>query len=75
MYTEMGVEPSALAVAQHYGQLIQGIIIDKVDEDQIPQIFQCGIIPIAEETLMSDNLKRVDLAQSVLAFYERIKKG
>ena len=74
MFAEMGIEPSALAVAQYYGQLIQGIIIDKVDKDQTPQIVQCGIVPIAENTLMSDNQKRVDLAQRALAFCERIKK-
>lgn len=75
MYAEMGITPSALAVAQHYQGLIQGLMIDKVDEMQIPQILQCGIIPIAENTLMSDNRTRVDLAKQVLAFCERLKKG
>jgi LPPG:FO 2-phospho-L-lactate transferase len=75
MYAEMGIMPSAVAIAHHYEGLIQGLIIDKVDEDQIPQIRQCGIIPIAENTLMSDNQKRIDLAKQVHAFCERLKKG
>jgi LPPG:FO 2-phospho-L-lactate transferase len=75
MYSEMGIIPSALAVAQHYGKLIQGIVIDKVDENQEKLIRQCGIIPIAENTLMSDNSTRINLARLTVAFAQRFIKG
>ena len=31
MYRELGIEPSALAVAQHYRDLVRGFVIDKID--------------------------------------------
>jgi hypothetical protein len=34
MYQEMGIEPSALAVAQHYGSLLAGFILDNSDQSQ-----------------------------------------
>jgi LPPG:FO 2-phospho-L-lactate transferase len=74
MFAEMGIEPSAFAVAQYYKSIIQGFILDIVDEDQVQQIRQCGIIPIAVNTLMSDNPTRIKLATEVLTFAERIKK-
>jgi LPPG:FO 2-phospho-L-lactate transferase len=73
MFAEMGISPSALAVARQYKSLIQGFILDKIDEEQIQPIRQCGIIPIAMNTLMSDNPARVKLARETLAFAERIK--
>jgi LPPG:FO 2-phospho-L-lactate transferase len=74
MYSEMGIVPSALAVAQHYENLIQGFVLDIVDKDQMQQVDQCGIIPFAINTLMSDNQTRVALARETLAFAERLKK-
>lgn len=74
MYTEMGIVPSALAVANHYGNTVQGFILDVLDKDQMHQIRQCGIIPLTVNTLMSDNLSREYLAREVLDFAERIKK-
>jgi len=73
MFAEMGISPSALAVARQYNNLIQGFILDKTDEEQIQPIQQCGIIPLAINTLMSDNPTRVLLARETLAFAERIK--
>ena len=72
MFSEMGIVPSACAVAQYYNSLIQGFILDIVDEDQMQQIRQCGIIPFACNTLMSDNSTRINLAHETLAFAERI---
>ena len=74
MYTEMGITPSALAVAKHYGDTIKGFILDNTDEDQMHQIRQCGIIPLTVNTLMSDNSTREYLARETLDFAERIKK-
>jgi LPPG:FO 2-phospho-L-lactate transferase len=74
MYAEMGIVPSAAAVAEQYERLIQGFVLDIVDEDQMQQIRQCGIIPFAVNTLMSDNSTREKLARETLDFAERIKK-
>ena len=42
MMRELGVEPSALGVARHYGRLVDGWIIDSVDRDLAPAIEALG---------------------------------
>ncbi len=32
MYRELGIEPSALAVANHYCDLVNGFVLDTIDE-------------------------------------------
>jgi LPPG:FO 2-phospho-L-lactate transferase len=72
MFSEMGIEPSATSVANFYGNLIKGIVIDNVDKEQMQEIERCGIIPIAVNTLMSDNSIRIELAKEVLSFTEKL---
>ena len=74
MFSEMGIQPSAFAVAQFYRGLIEGFVIDNVDKEQMHEIERCGIIPIAVNTLMSDNSIRIGLAKDVLAFSETLMK-
>ena len=74
MYMEMGIIPSALAAAEHYRGLIKGIVIDNIDKNQMQQISRCGIIPIATQTIMSDNQTRETLARETILFAERFKK-
>jgi LPPG:FO 2-phospho-L-lactate transferase len=74
MYREMGIEPSALAIAEHYRGVINGLVIDKVDENQVNLIAQCGIMCIATKTLMSDNVDREKLARETIFFAKRLKK-
>jgi LPPG:FO 2-phospho-L-lactate transferase len=42
MLRELGHEPSALSVAQHYGPLIDGWIVDNVDIGLVPSIERLG---------------------------------
>jgi LPPG:FO 2-phospho-L-lactate transferase len=42
MMREVGVEPSALGVAQHYGRLVGGWVIDSVDRNLAPAIGALG---------------------------------
>lgn len=72
MYKEMGIEPSALAVAQHYQGLIKGIVIDVIDKAQVHEIERCGIIPFVTNTIMSDNPSRQKLAQECLDALDKI---
>jgi LPPG:FO 2-phospho-L-lactate transferase len=72
MYKEMGIEPSALAVAQHYQGLIKGIVIDVIDKAQVHEIERCGIIPFVTNTIMSDNPSRQKLTQECLDALDKI---
>ncbi len=72
MYLEMGIEPSALAVAKHYQGLIKGLVIDVIDNGQVHDIERCGIIPMVTNTIMSDNVIREKLARECLDFIDKI---
>jgi LPPG:FO 2-phospho-L-lactate transferase len=65
MYAEMGIEPSALAVARHYQDLLHGFVLDNVDS-----AYQAAIaVPtLLSETYMKTLADRARLAQDVLNF-------
>ena len=70
MYAELGIEPSALAVAQQYQELLAGFVLDKVDEQLAPAITNLGIRPLVTDTLMKNPADRQRLAQQVIDFGE-----
>ena len=68
MFRELGIEPSALAVAGHYGSLLRGFVFDRVDAGETDAISGLGIMPLAADTVMKDRADRIRLAQDVLEF-------
>lgn len=67
MYAELGVEPSALAVAEHYSGL-DAFVIDAVDAEQMEAIRSIGMQPFVTNTVMDSGQARRRLAQEVLEF-------
>lgn len=72
MFTELGIEPSPLAVAQHYGKLLRGLVIDNVDSSQNKAIEELGIMPLVTDALMRDRPDRKRLAAEVLDFGSKL---
>jgi LPPG:FO 2-phospho-L-lactate transferase len=77
MYAELGIEPSAVAVAGHYkskgsGGLLSGFVFDTLDEDQGDTIARLGVQSLVTATLMITPPDRLRLAREVLAFGERL---
>jgi len=66
MFTEMGVQPSAYAVAQHYGSIIHFMVIDNSDEALKNDINKLGIRTFVTEILMRDRADRGRLAQEII---------
>jgi len=63
MFFELGIQPTALAVANHYGKLLSGFVLDTVDENLGKEIS----IPLRiTNTLMKIQDDRRRLAQDVL---------
>jgi LPPG:FO 2-phospho-L-lactate transferase len=63
MFTELGIQPSALTVAHHYTDLLSGFVLDILDKDMAKEF----TIPIAiTQTLMKTGDDRRRLAQDVL---------
>ena len=65
MYSELGIEPSALAVAEHYGNLLSGFVLDTVDGQLSDRIAAGTLIT---NTLMNNSTDRARLATDVLNF-------
>ncbi|KAA3647104.1 MAG: 2-phospho-L-lactate transferase [Chloroflexi bacterium] len=72
MYTELGIEPSALAVAQHYQNELSGFVFDSVDERYYSEIESTDIQPLVTNTLMKSVEDRQHLAEEVLRFCEEL---
>ncbi len=65
MFAELGIEPSALAVAEHYENFLTGIVVDSVDSELAKRI---RIPTLVTDTLMNSIASRVQLAQKTIHF-------
>ena len=66
MMRELGIEPSALGVAQHYGHLVDGWVIDEVDRALAPSIEALGCRVKVCHTIMRTLDEKAKLAQDAL---------
>lgn len=65
---EMGMQPSALSVANYYREYIKGFVLDRTDHTESNLIRQCGIIPLETEILMPEISAQTRLAKEILDF-------
>jgi len=65
MYAELGIEPSALAVARHYQGLLSGFVLDNTDRHLSDKIETRTLVT---DTLMNSDADRARLAMDVLHF-------
>jgi LPPG:FO 2-phospho-L-lactate transferase len=72
MYRELGIEPSALAVARHYRDLLSGFVLDEADKQLEGEIMGLSIKTAVTKTLMRSHDDRVRLAQDLLGFIGNI---
>ena len=70
MYAELGIEPSALAVARHYGSLLSGYVLDDIDAELSDKIEARTLVT---NTLMNNLTDRARLATYVLHFIGSIQ--
>ncbi len=68
MFAEMGFEPDALAVARHYGKIIDGFVLDHGDARLAAQIQSLEIKPFLTDILMRSIPDRARLAKEVVEF-------
>jgi LPPG:FO 2-phospho-L-lactate transferase len=72
MFSELEIEPSALAVAQHYGELLNGFVFDRQDKNLTKFI---GFPSLITDTIMVEREQRKSLAEEVLSFARECQKG
>lgn len=69
MYTEMGLEPNNLAVAQQYQAFVKALVVDEEDREDTGGIDKTGVIPFVTKTYMKSIVDRMFLAQEVLRIW------
>ncbi|WP_448189170.1 2-phospho-L-lactate transferase [Azospirillum sp. sgz301742] len=72
MMDELGIRPSAAWVAEQYGDLLDGFVIDAVDRDLADSIQ--GPRVLVAQTIMRDATDRARLAGEVLAFARELRR-
>jgi len=75
MFMEMGVPPSAKAVAQHYGSLIHCLIIDNSDNALVKEINELSIRTFVTDILMRDRSDRGRLAREIIEYINAYVRG
>ncbi len=73
MMAELGVEVSALAVARHYGAVLDGMMIDVSDEALAPGIEAEGPRVAVTGTVMNSAADRARLAEDVVTFAKTLE--
>lgn len=71
MFLELGKDPSALAVAQHYQNVISHFVLDTADRRSELEIQQLGIETLVTKTIMETTEDRKQLASVMLNFIKR----
>ena len=69
MMKELGVPPTPIAVAKHYGSLLSGFVLDQTDHEQAKDI---PIPSIVTQTIMLTLEDRIELAEQCVRFLEEI---
>jgi LPPG:FO 2-phospho-L-lactate transferase len=70
---ELGTESSAVAVAHHYAEFLNGFVLDERDAPLKPQIEAMGVGVLATDTIMTDADERARLACEVVTFADQLR--
>ena len=77
MYREMGIQPSAGAVAAHYGDLLEGFVIDDQDRDLQEEIlteFGGSLALFHTNIWMKTRVERIAVAEQIMALGSSLVK-
>lgn len=75
MFKDLGIQPSALAVRQHYESILDGFIFDNLDAQNAESWEASAIINESCQTIMKDETDKVNLAEAVISLGVRILAG
>jgi LPPG:FO 2-phospho-L-lactate transferase len=77
MFKQLGIQPSAAAVAGHYQRELTYFVIDRLDENLKQSIEAMGIKVLVTNTLMLNRHDRRRLTQEIVDFVHNatLKEG
>jgi LPPG:FO 2-phospho-L-lactate transferase len=68
LFRELGREPSVAGIAEYYGDLLDGLVIDHEDKEKVPTVSAFGHRSLVTNTLMKSDDDKHRLASDVLEF-------
>lgn len=75
MFRELGIEPSPLAVAEHYGDWLSAVVIDRADRHVAGALKARGWLVHVEKTMMRSERDRMRVAQATLEALAAVRAG
>jgi len=74
MMTELGLNSDAVAVARHYGALLDGFVLDSSDADSEEAVRALGVDVLVTDTVMQTLADKERLARDVVAFAATLRR-
>lgn len=74
LMSELGVEPSVVSVARHYGDLLDGLVIDHADAGLAGDLKALGVEPLVTQAVMKSDEDRLALARDALGLAQRLRQ-
>lgn len=68
MFAELNIDPSALAVAKHYQNVLDGFVLDNIDSELENEIKKLNMKTLTTNTFMKNIADKTQLANDVLHF-------
>ncbi len=75
MMGELGVDCSALAVAEYYRDIVDGFVLDTLDGEHVSAVADLGLVAVVANTVMVSLDDRLQLARAVLALAGQLAGG
>jgi LPPG:FO 2-phospho-L-lactate transferase len=75
LMADLGIAPSASAVAKHYRGLVHGFVLDQSDAEEAAKVEALGLKCFLAQTIMKDDADRIALAEECLAFAEKLRSS
>lgn len=75
MMQELNMPQSAVSVAQHYADLLDGFVLDQEDVELRPVVEDMGIATIVTSSVMITLEDRIQLAEDTLSFCRTLTRG
>lgn len=74
MMQELNIPATALAVAEYYGDLLDGFVLDRADAQWSASVEALGIATVCENTVMKSLEDRIALAKVVVSLADQLRK-
>ena len=75
MFAELGIQPSSLAVLEHYSDLIDLFVYDASEKPMSSSDIPKGIETLQLQTIMTDEADKMQLASAILQHFLSIEGG